>query len=147
MRRAAIAAALAALWACGKEAPRTPRTPTATAAQRVDSAADVRILGAEVTHLLHLADDFRASHRGHAPRALHDLAIDSLTPTLARSVGGAPEFFAAATFRNPAGHAWVSCSGGFSVLEDGVLGAGRYTLTCVAPDGRSEQVEAGGAAE
>src|SRR5690606_39074461 len=135
------------LCACGKEAPRASQPRATAAAPTVDSAADVRTLGSEVTRLLHIADDFRASHRGRAPRNLRDFALDSLTPTLARSVGGTPEFFAAASFRDPAGHAWVSCAGGFSVLEDAVLGAGHYKLTCVTPDGRSEQVEAAGASE
>lgn len=147
MRQMELVLALALLSACGKEAPRVSQPRAAAVVPKVDSAADVRTLGSEVARLLHIADDFRASHRGRAPRNLRDLGLDSLTPTLARSVGSAPDFFASASFRNPAGHAWVSCAGGFSVLEDAVLGAGHYKLTCVTPDGRSEQVEAAGASE
>jgi hypothetical protein len=40
---------------------------------------------------------------------------------------------------------WVACEGQLKVLEDAVLGSGRYTLTCFSANGESHEVQAGGA--
>lgn len=143
MRAALVAIALAAVCGCGKsKAPAKAAPPLRTATD--SAAADAAVLGQVIYHLLDLAADFRGSHRGRLPRALSDLAIDSLTPTVARGISATPDFSASATFRRPEGHAWVSCQGGLKVLEDAVLGSGRYTLTCVGPDGVPQEVVVGG---
>lgn len=144
MRTALVAIAVAAVWACGKgDASGTPAAARRTAADSAE--ADATTLGREIYHLLDLAADYRGSHRGRLPRSLRDLGTDSLTSDIARSIRTTSGFSASAAFRNPVGHAWVSCEGQLKVLEDAVLGAGRYTLTCVSSAGESHEVQAGGA--
>ena len=147
MKRALVLAMAGLSVACGhKKAPATADTRPRSAADSAE--ADATYLGREVYHLLDLASDYRGSHRGRLPRGLRDLGTDSLTHDLARSIDAAAGGFSAqAAFRNPAGHRWASCRGDLKVLEDAVLGAGRYTLQCISPAGDSAQVQAGGALE
>ena len=142
-RTLALLAAL--LMACGKGESASARTSAPHTA--ADSAeVDATVLGREIYHLLDLASDYRGSHRGRLPRSLRHLGTDSLTADIARTVSASgPQFTAGAAFRNPAGHFWVSCTGELKVLEDAVIGAGRYTLTCTSPSGESHEVQAGGA--
>ncbi|HET8762734.1 MAG TPA: hypothetical protein VFM12_04920 [Gemmatimonadales bacterium] len=144
MKRA-LAVLAALLVACGKGKPAAEHAAALHTA--ADSAEmDATVLGREIYHLLDLASDYRGSHRGRLPRSLRDLGTDSLTNDIARSVNASgPEFTAGAAFREPAGHFWVRCSGELKVLEDAVIGAGRYTLTCTSPSGESREVQAGGA--
>jgi hypothetical protein len=144
MRPALVAFAAAALWACGKGD--TSATPASAPRTAADSAeADATTLGREIYHVLDLAADYRGSHRGRLPRSLRDLGTDSLTSSIARSISTTPDFAARASFRNSAGHMWVACEGQLKVLEDAVLGSGRYTLTCFSANGESHEVQAGGA--
>lgn len=142
--RAVVTALAVGLAACsaGDETPDAPELPR-TAAD--SAAADARILGNEITRLLDLAADYRGSHRGRAPRSLRDLATDSLTPTLARSVraGGNTSYITVA-FRNPAGRRYRSCTGDLSVLESAGIGGGDYQLSCIMPDGTTQPVRVGG---
>lgn len=134
------------LVACGKDRPAPQVSAPQTAAD--SSEAEVTQLGREIYHLLDLAADYRGSHRGRLPRALRDLGVDSLTPDIARSISAAGGgFHAGAAFRHPDGHHWASCQGELKVLEDAVLGDGRYTLTCTSPLGDVREVQAGGALE
>jgi len=132
------------LAACsrGDDAPDAPELPR-TAAD--SAAADAGVLGAEITRLLDLAADYRSSHRGRAARTLRDLATDSLTPTLARSVRAAGNTsFVTVAFRNPAGCRYRSCTGDLSVLESAGIGGGDYQLSCTMPDGTTQPVRVGG---
>ena len=144
MRLRAAAASLALVVAgCsgGDEAPAQADVPR-TAAD--SAAADVRILGTEITRLLDLAADFRGSHSGRAPRSLRELATDSLTPTLARSVRAAGgRAWITVAFRDPSVRRYRSCTGDLSVLESSGIGGGDYELTCTTPDGRTEPVRVG----
>ena len=146
MKLGATAASLmVALAACsgGDDAPAAQSDVPRTAAD--SAAADARILGTEITRLLDLAADFRGSHRGRAPRSLRELATDSLTPTLARSVrasGG--RAWITVAFRDPSMRRYRSCTGDLSVLESSGIGGGDYQLTCTTPDGRTESVRVGG---
>lgn len=141
----ALAAAALILISCGKGEPASARAAVPHTA--ADSAeADATTLGREIYHLLDLASDYRGSHRGRLPRSLRNLGIDSLTTDIARSVDASGEqFTAGAAFRNTAGHFWVACTGELKVLEDAVIGAGRYTLTCTSASGEPHEVQAGGA--
>jgi hypothetical protein len=143
--KGALAVLAALLLACGKGDPAAARAaPPRTAADSAE--VDATVLGREIYHLLDLASDYRGSHRGRLPRSLRDLGTDSLTTDIARRVNASgPEFTAGAAFRDPAGHFWVACTGELKVLEDAVIGAGRYTLTCTSPSGDSHEVQAGGA--
>ena len=143
--RAAVATLLLTLAACGgdDEVPAQAELPR-TAAD--SAAADAQILGTEITRLLDLAADFRGSHRGRAPRTLRELATDSLTPTLARSVranGGMA--WITVSFRDPAGRRYTSCTGDLSVLESSGIGGGEYELSCTTPDGGRQAVRVGAA--
>lgn len=144
-RAVALGAAALILVACGKGDTASARADAPrTAADSAD--ADATMLGREIYHLLDLASDYRGSHRGRLPRSLRDLGTDSLTRDIARSVNASgPSFTAGAAFRDPAGHFWVACTGELKVLEDAVIGAGRYTLTCTSPSGEAHEVQAGGA--
>ena len=143
--RAAVALLAGAVLACGKGDTATARAAAPhTAADSAD--VDATVLGREIYHLLDLASDYRGSHRGRLPRSLRDLGTDSLTRDIARSVNASgPQFTAGAAFRDTTGHFWVACTGELKVLEDAVIGAGRYTLTCVSPSGEPHEVQAGGA--
>jgi hypothetical protein len=145
IRACALLVATLALSACGQGEPAPARAAVShTAADSAD--ADATTLGREIYHLLDLASDYRGSHRGRLPRSLRNLGIDSLTSDIARSIdAGGEHFTAAAAFRNPAGHAWVACTGELDVLEDAVIGGGRYTLACTSPTGEQHEVQAGGA--
>ena len=147
MKWAMVLAVAGLSAACGhKKAPAPVDTRPRTAADSAET--DATYLGKEVYHLLDLASDYRGSHRGRLPRSLRDLGTDSLTHDLARSIDASGSTFSAqAAFRNPAGHHWASCRGDLKVLEDAVLGTGRYTLQCASPTGDSAQVQAGGALE
>jgi hypothetical protein len=142
--RAVVTSLAIGLAACsgGDDTPDAPELPR-TAAD--SAAADAQILGDEITRLLDLAADYRSSHRGRAPRSLRDLATDSLTPTLARSVraGGNTSYITVA-FRNPVGRRYRSCTGDLSVLESAGIGGGDYQLSCIMPDGTTQQVRVGG---
>ncbi|HET9602738.1 MAG TPA: hypothetical protein VFO96_00505 [Gemmatimonadales bacterium] len=133
------------LISCGKGEPTPARAATPRTA--ADSAeADATTLGREIYHLLDLASDYRGSHRGRLPQTLRNLGIDSLTSDIARSINAsAGQFTAGAAFRDRTGHFWVACTGELKVLEDAVIGAGRYTLTCISPAGEPHEVQAGGA--
>ena len=130
------------LSACGNdEAPSRRESPELRTAAD-SAAADAATLGTEISRLLDLAADYRGSHRGRPPRSLRDLGVDSLTPAIARavsSVGSGARV--TVSYRQARGHHYVSCSGDLSVLESAVLGAGRYTLTCTTPSGRTLPVE------
>jgi hypothetical protein len=141
----ALAMLAVSLTACGKGETATARaTAPRTAADSAE--VDATVLGREIYHLLDLASDYRGSHRGRLPRSLRDLGTDSLTSDIARSVNASgPQFMAGAAFRDTAGHFWVACTGQLKVLEDAVIGAGRYTLTCTSPSGEPHEVQAGGA--
>jgi len=142
----ALGAAALLLAACGgKSAAREADAPR-TAAD--SAAADLMTLGSEIYRLLDLAADYRGSHHGAAPRTLRMLGIDSLTPTLARSIrASGRNAWVTVTFRRPDGRAWESCTGDLSVLEAAVLGSGGYTLSCRTPAGDVRTVQAGGTLE
>jgi hypothetical protein len=114
-----------------------------------DSAEmDATYLGREIYQLLDQASAYRGSHRGRSPRALRDLGVDSLTSDLARAITtGSGGLRASASFRDPAGHQFISCSGELRVLEEAVLGDGRYVLDCTMRDGVTIPVQAGSALE
>lgn len=114
-----------------------------------DSAeVDATYLGREIYQLLDQASAYRGSHRGRSPRSLRDLGVDSLTPDIARAISSSSGGLrASASFRDPAGHQFVSCSGELRVLEDAVLGDGRYILDCTMRDGVTIPVQAGSALE
>ena len=142
-----LCAAVALLPACGggKPADGGPSEAPRTAA---DSAADLMALGTEISRLLDLADDYRGSHHGAAPRTLRTLGVDSLTPTLARAIrASGRDAWVTVSFRRPEGRAWTSCTGDLSVLESAVIGAGGYTLSCRTPAGELRTVQAGGTLE
>ncbi len=143
--RTALLGLAVALAACGKhEAASASAGAPRTAADSAE--ADATALGREIYHLLDLAADYRGSHRNRLPRSLRQLGTDSLTGTIARRVDArGSDFVAGAAFRDPTGHYWTSCEGELKVLEDAVIGAGRYTLTCTSPSGESREVQAGGA--
>ena len=141
-------AAVTLLPACGggKPADGGPSEAPRTAAD--SAAADLMALGTEISRLLDLADDYRGSHHGAAPRTLRTLGVDSLTPTLARSIrASGRDAWVTVAFRRPEGRAWTSCTGDLNVLESAVLGTGGYTLSCLTPEGETRTVQAGGTLE
>ena len=142
--RVAVASLALILAACGRDddAPAQAELPR-TAAD--SAAADAQILGNEITRLLDLAADFRGSHRGRAPRSLRELAIDSLTPTLARAVRASGKMaWITVSFRDASGRRYRSCTGDLSVLESSGIGHGDYELSCTTPDGTTQPVRVGG---
>ena len=150
MRRAWSFGAAAALLlaACGGEKPAAGASSDAPRTAADSAAADLMTLGTEISRLLDLADDYRGSHHGAAPRTLRTLGVDSLTPVLARSIrASGRDAWVTVAFRRPAGRAWTSCTGDLNVLESAVLGTGGYTLSCLTPEGETRTVQAGGTLE
>ena len=110
-----VLGAAALLLACGGKSSARESDAPRTAAD--SAAADLMTLGSEIYRLLDLAADYRGSHHGAAPRTLRMLGIDSLTPTLARSIrASGRNAWVTVTFRRPDGRAWESCTGDLSVL-------------------------------
>lgn len=144
----ALLAAALLLAACGRGKSPAGGADDAPRTAADSAAADLMILGSEISRLLDLAADYRGSHHGIAPRTLRTLGVDSLTPTLARSIRTAGrDAWVTVTFRRPEGRAWTSCTGDLSVLESAVLGTGGYTLSCRTPAGEVRTVQAGGTLE
>jgi hypothetical protein len=145
----AVLAALALLLpACGSGKPAARGADGAPRTAADSAAADLMILGSEISRLLDLAADYRGSHHGAAPRTLRTLGIDSLTPALARSIrASGRDAWVTVTFRRPEGRQWTSCTGDLEVLESAVLGTGGYTLSCRTPAGEVRTVQAGGTLE
>lgn len=142
------AAAALLLAACGGEKPAGGASSDAPRTAADSAAADLMTLGTEISRLLDLADDYRGSHHGAAPRTLRTLGVDSLTPVLARSIrASGRDAWVTVAFRRPAGRAWTSCTGDLNVLESAVLGTGGYTLSCLTPEGETRTVQAGGTLE
>ena len=145
---ACLAAAALLLAACGRGKSGSGGADAAPRTAADSAAADLMTLGAEISRLLDLAADYRGSHHGAAPRSLRTLGVDSLTPTLARSIrASGRDAWVTVTFRRPEGHAWTRCTGDLGVLESAVLGTGGYTLSCRNPAGELRTVQAGGTLE
>jgi hypothetical protein len=128
---------LAALLAAGCNRSKSPES-NAAAAEPVASgaAADAELLGRQVFELVDQAVDYRGSHRGHAPKSLRQLGVDSLTPDTERRLGASAEGpLATVRFRAPGGHALRSCQGDARILEESALNGGRYTITCESGGG------------
>lgn len=147
MRRLALLAAGALLVSCGEQ-----REAAATGGGTVASAdageAEATELGREIYRILDLAADYRGSHRGRPPTSLRALGVDSLTPTVARHLAVVDgEVHATAEFRDAGARTYRACTGTLRVLEEAVLGEGRYTLTCTTQSGESRSVQAGSALE
>lgn len=134
--------------ACTERAdgPAAVTKPLRTAADSAE--ADATVLGREIYRVLDLAADYRGSHRGRPPASIRALGVDSLTPAMARGLATVgSEVRVTVSFRDPGPRYYASCTGELKVLEDAVLGAGRYTLDCSTPSGDVHSVQAGGALE
>ena len=143
-----LGAAALLLAACSGGTPAGGASSEAPRTAADSAAADLMALGGEISRLLDLADDYRGSHHGAAPRTLRTLGVDSLTPTLARAIrASGRDAWVTVSFRRPEGRAWTSCTGDLSVLESAVIGAGGYTLSCRTPTGELRTVQAGGTLE
>jgi len=137
VRRAVLLLSIV-LASCGKHDEKTASAPkTAETHDAPGSpASDGRILGHETYDLLDRAMSYRSSHRGRFPRSLRELGIDELTPQTARKyvvTGGQPQV--TVSFRQPAGHSLLACSGTNSILDEATLSGGQFTLSCTVATG------------
>ena len=128
--------------ACHKK-PATPKTEP-VAVTRTGAEGEADLLGAEAFELIDRSVDYRGSHRGRYATSFRQLGIDSLTPRTVRRMridGDTPTVTVA--FRRPGGHVLRDCSAGQSVLEEGSLTDGHFTVSCTSPAGQTSYLVGG----
>jgi hypothetical protein len=88
-------------------------------------------LGREVADIVDRVMAYRSSHRGNLPVSYRQAGIDSLTPEFVRRLsrrGSDP--LVTIAFRRTAGREVASCDGTNLVLEDKLLKAGAFDVSC-----------------
>lgn len=126
--RAALAVLVGgALWSCrGDKAPQRDGTGSSPQAQQ-----EAEQLGREVADIVDRVMAYRSSHRGNLPASYRQAGIDSLTPEFVRRLsrqGDDP--LVTIAFRRTAGREVASCDGTNLVLEDKLLRAGAFDVSC-----------------
>jgi hypothetical protein len=133
--RPALALALVCLAGapgCGHErgkksgAPARPVPPSGQVAEQ-----EATLLGREVFDLVDRLAAYAAANQRKYPASLRAAGIDSLTPTVARTIDTrAVPPMGIAMFRHPLGHLLTSCRGTTDILEESALHDGHFTVTC-----------------
>jgi hypothetical protein len=117
----------AALWSCrGDKA-----SPGAAPGSSAQAQQEAEQLGREVADIVDRVMAYRSSHRGNLPVSYRQAGLDSLTPQFVRRLarqGNEP--LVTIAFRRTAGRAVASCDGTNLVLEDKLLRAGAFDVSC-----------------
>jgi hypothetical protein len=114
------------MWGCGGDKAGQGSGDAADQAQR-----EAEQLGREVADIVDRVMAYRSSHRGSLPVSYRQAGIDSLTPEFVRRLsrqGDVPVVTIA--FRRTAGRQVASCDGTNLVLEDKLLRAGAFDVSC-----------------
>jgi len=126
--RPALAGLVGVMLACGGEKGSQGR-PSAGSSEQAQQEAEQ--LGREVADIVDRVMAYRSSHRGNLPVSYRQAGIDSLTPEFVRRLsrqGDVPVVTIA--FRRTAGREVASCDGTNLVLEDKLLRAGAFDVSC-----------------
>lgn len=128
MQRVLLVAA-AALVACGGKKDAATKRP-----ERSEHLSPTELeamqLGRDLYMLADRAHDFQATHQRRPPKGLRDLAVDSLTPELARVLTRTDSLRITVSFRRPEQHDLTSCRVTLEALEEADLNSGTFSMRC-----------------
>jgi len=114
------------------------RKQAAARAAEYTPQGNAQLLGRELAQIVDRVMAYRSAHRGQLPASLRLAGIDSLTPVFSREyVRQGDEPLITIRFRNLTGRQVAACRGTNMVLEDAMLHAGRFEVTCDLTDGGS----------
>jgi hypothetical protein len=137
--RAARAAFVAVLTVAALACNREKRKRAAIQAAEHTPQGNAQLLGRELAQIVDRVMAYRSSHRGQLPASLRQAGIDSLTPVFSRQFtrqGSDP--LITIRFRDQTGRQVAACRGTNMVLEDAMLHAGRFDVTCELTDGGTQ---------